>query len=133
MMRALIATMMLLSAATPDAEAQDRPPRDPKATRASDLVELVTLDPTISLDIRYATTNNFLGKVVYPEARAFLHRPAATALVAAHRELARLNANPAAPQCAAEAARPACAPGECNRVVVAPRATDRNDVVVVSP
>ena len=89
MMRALIATVMLLSAATPSAEAQDRPPRDPKATRASDLVELVTLDPTISLDIRYATTNNFLGKVVYPEARAFLQRPAAAALVAAHRELAR--------------------------------------------
>ena len=69
--------------------AQEKPPRDPKATRAPDLVELVTLDPTITLDIRYATTNNFLGKVVYPEARAFLQRPAATALVAAHRELAR--------------------------------------------
>ena len=69
--------------------AQDRPPRDPKATRQADLVELVTLDPTIKLDIRYATTNNFLGKVVYPAARAFLQRPAAEALLAAHRELAR--------------------------------------------
>src|SRR5688572_18689580 len=69
--------------------AQDRPPRDPKATRRADLVELVTLDPTIKLDIRYATTNNFMGKVVYPEARAFLQRPAADALLAAHRELAR--------------------------------------------
>ena len=68
--------------------AQDRPPRDPKATRQADLVELVTLDPTIKLDIRYAGTNNFLGKVVYPEARAFLQRPAAMALLAAHRELA---------------------------------------------
>lgn len=69
--------------------AQERPPRDPKATRRADLVELVTLDPTIKLDIRYATTNNFMGKVVYPEARAFLQRPAANALLAAHRELAR--------------------------------------------
>ena len=69
--------------------AQDRPPRDPAATRQPDLVELVTLDPTIRLDIRYATTNNFTGKVVYPEARAFLQRTAADALVAAHRELAR--------------------------------------------
>jgi zinc D-Ala-D-Ala dipeptidase len=65
------------------------PPRDPAATRTPDLVELVTLDPTIALDIRYAATNNFLGKQVYPEARAFLQRPAAVALVAAHRELAR--------------------------------------------
>ena len=64
------------------------PPKDPKATRKADLVELVKLDPTIKLDIRYATTNNFLGKVVYPEARAFLQRPAAEAVVAAHRDLA---------------------------------------------
>ncbi len=69
--------------------AQERPPRDPKATRRADLVELVRLDPTIKLDIRYAATNNFMGKVVYPEARAFLQRPAADALLAAHRELAR--------------------------------------------
>ena len=64
------------------------PPKDPNATRSADLVELVQLDPTIKLDIRYATPDNFTGKKVYPEARAFLQRPAAEALVAAHRELA---------------------------------------------
>ncbi len=63
------------------------PPQDPKATRAADLVEIVKLDPTIKLDIRYASTNNFVGKPVYTEARAFLQRPAAEALVKAHREL----------------------------------------------
>ena len=68
--------------------AQAGPPKDPKATRPPDLVELVKLDPTIRLDIRYAGTNNFLGKPVYTEARAFLQRPAAEALVAAHRALA---------------------------------------------
>jgi zinc D-Ala-D-Ala dipeptidase len=47
----------------------------------------VKLDPTIKLDIRYAGTNNFLGKPVYKEARAFLQRPAAEALWKAHREL----------------------------------------------
>jgi len=67
--------------------AQDRPPKDPAATRAPDLVELVKLDPTIKLDIRYAGTNNFLGKPVYKEARAFLQRPAAESLLKAHREL----------------------------------------------
>jgi D-alanyl-D-alanine dipeptidase len=77
---------VVLSVAT--IAAQRTPPVDPKATRPADLVELVTLDPTIKLDIRYAGTNNFLGKAVYPEARAFLQRPAATALLAAHKELA---------------------------------------------
>ena len=67
---------------------QDAPPKDPSATRRPDLVELVKLDPTIKLDIRYAGTKNFLGKPVYKEARAFLQRPAAEGLVAAHRDLA---------------------------------------------
>jgi D-alanyl-D-alanine dipeptidase len=69
--------------------AQGGPPADPRATKSADLVELVKLDSTIRLDIRYAGTNNFLGKPVYPEARAFLQRPAAEALVAAHRDLRR--------------------------------------------
>ena len=55
--------------------------------RAPDLVELVTLDPTIRLDIRYATRDNFLSTAVYTQARAFLQRPAAEALVAANAEL----------------------------------------------
>lgn len=87
-MTQLAALFMALFIAAPLA-AQDRPPRDSKATRPADLVELVTLDSAIKLDIRYATTNNFLGKAVYPEARAFLQRPAAEALIKAHRELAR--------------------------------------------
>jgi D-alanyl-D-alanine dipeptidase len=84
-----LALACLLTAASA-ATAQDRPPRDPNATRQADLVELVTLDPAIKLDIRYATSNNFLGKPVYPEARAFLQRPAADALLRAHRALAPL-------------------------------------------
>ena len=71
------------------AAAPQGPPKDPAATRAAELVELITLDPSIKLDIRYAGTNNFVGKPVYKESRAFLQRPAATALVAAHRELAQ--------------------------------------------
>ena len=68
---------------------QDRPPATPEATRKADLVELVKLDKTIKLDIRYAGTNNFLGKPVYKEARAFLQRPAAESLLKAHRDLAK--------------------------------------------
>lgn len=63
------------------------PPTEKPATRASDLVELTTLDPTIKLEIRYATTNNFAGAKFYDEARAFMQRPAADAVVRAHHAL----------------------------------------------
>ena len=55
--------------------------------REPDLVEPVTLDASIRLDVRYATTNNFMGSVFYDEPRAFLQRPAAEALVRAHQAL----------------------------------------------
>jgi CubicO group peptidase (beta-lactamase class C family)/D-alanyl-D-alanine dipeptidase len=63
------------------------PPTEPGTLRAPDLVDLAGLDPTIKLDIRYATTNNFLGTPVYTSARAFLQRPAAEALLRAHQSL----------------------------------------------
>ncbi len=50
-------------------------------------MELATLDLTIKLDIRYATTNNFLGTPVYSQPRAFLQRPAAEALLRASKKL----------------------------------------------
>ena len=66
---------------------KQQPPSERGTFLKPDLVELVKLDPTIKLDIRYATTNNFLGTPVYTQARAFLQRPAAQALLRAHREL----------------------------------------------
>ena len=62
---------------------QHGPPRESGSFRRADLVELIKLDPTIRLDIRYATTNNFLHRPVYTQARAFLQRPAAESLVRA--------------------------------------------------
>jgi D-alanyl-D-alanine dipeptidase len=82
MMRVAVALVAVLLA-------QQAPPKDPNATRTADLVELVKLDPTIKLDIRYAGSNNFLGKPVYKESRAFLQRPAAEALLKAHQQLAK--------------------------------------------
>jgi D-alanyl-D-alanine dipeptidase len=55
--------------------------------RRPDLVELVKLDSTIKLDIRYATGNNFMKQAMYTQAKAFLQRPAAEALIRAHRNL----------------------------------------------
>ena len=63
------------------------PPAEKPAARATDLVELTALDPSIKLEIRYATTNNFAGTKFYDEARAFMQRPAAAAVVRAHRAL----------------------------------------------
>ncbi len=63
------------------------PPKEDGDFRDSDLVELIKLDSTFVLDIRYATDNNFVGRPVYSEARAFLQRPAAEALVQVNREL----------------------------------------------
>jgi CubicO group peptidase (beta-lactamase class C family)/D-alanyl-D-alanine dipeptidase len=64
-----------------------QPPRESGNFRKSDLVELISLDPTIKLDVRYATSNNFMGTPLYTQPRAFLQRPAAEALVRAHRWL----------------------------------------------
>jgi len=64
-----------------------KPPQENRSFRAPDLVDLTTMDPTIKLDIRYATPNNFLGTPVYEEAKAFLQRPAAEALARAAQKL----------------------------------------------
>ena len=65
----------------------DEPPREPGTFRPADLVELVRVDPTLRLDVRYATSNNFVGRPVYGEGRAFLQRPAAEALLGASHDL----------------------------------------------
>lgn len=66
---------------------QQGPPKEAGKFREPDLVEIAKLDPTIRLDIRYATTNNFMGRPMYAQAKAFLQRPAAEAVVRAHRSL----------------------------------------------
>jgi D-alanyl-D-alanine dipeptidase len=63
------------------------PPAERGEFLASELVELRALDPTIKYDIRYASTNNFMSAVFYSQPRAFLQRPAAEAVVRAHRKL----------------------------------------------
>jgi D-alanyl-D-alanine dipeptidase len=63
------------------------PPKEKGPFLPSDLVELTSLDPTIKLEIRYATSNNLFGTPFYSQARAFLQRPAAEALVRANASL----------------------------------------------
>ena len=84
--RARLAFLLLFLASTCALRAQE-PPKEEGNFRAPDLVELIRLDPTIRLDIRYATPNNFVGRPVYTQARAFLQRPAAEALARVSRAL----------------------------------------------
>lgn len=63
---------------------QSDPPPMPErlgSGKPSHLVELGSAEPLVRLDLRYATANNFTGRVVYPSARAFLQKPAAEALL----------------------------------------------------
>lgn len=83
----IAALFLLLLTLRFDALAQGQPPKEEGAFRTPDLVELKKLDATIKLDIRYATSNNFAGRPVYTESRAFLQRPAAEALLRVSRAL----------------------------------------------
>ena len=51
------------------------------------MLELIKLDNTIRLDMRYARADNFVGRPVYDKARAFLQKDAAGALVRVHQGL----------------------------------------------
>ena len=55
--------------------------------RKGEIVDLLSVDSTFVLDIRYATANNFTKVVLYPEAKGKLRREAAESLAAVQREL----------------------------------------------
>lgn len=59
----------------------------PIEKHVSELVDLESFDPTMKLDVRYATENNFVGKAVYPFPKAYLQKPVAESLKRAHEKL----------------------------------------------
>lgn len=63
-----------------------KPPKESNKL-PSELVELIDLDSSIHLDIKYATKENLVGKPVYAQARAFLQKPAALSLINANKYL----------------------------------------------
>ena len=75
---ALVAAMLMLASAC-----AARAPRP----LAPDLVDITTVDPTIRLDLRYATRDNFTGVALYPAARCLLRRDAAERLARVQRRL----------------------------------------------
>jgi D-alanyl-D-alanine dipeptidase len=83
----LIAISAVLGMGAAGVPGEAGPPPEAGPFRATDLVEIVAIEPDIRLDVRYARKDNFTGRAVYKEARAFLQRPAAEALARAHRAL----------------------------------------------
>ncbi len=67
-----------------------QPPDETGDFLESDLVELRGLEANIAYDVRYATSNNFMGTPFYNSAHAFLQRPAAEALARTARKLGAL-------------------------------------------
>ncbi|OYP34736.1 serine hydrolase [Rhodopirellula sp. MGV] len=63
------------------------PPNETGDFYPTDLAEVVGLDSSIHLDIRYATTNNFTGAVFYKQPKAFMQRDAAKAVAQANGKL----------------------------------------------
>ncbi|EGC28754.1 hypothetical protein DICPUDRAFT_159759 [Dictyostelium purpureum] len=59
-------------------------PFDSEVHKNHNLVDLSTISNTIKFDIKYASTDNFVGIKLYPEAKAFLNREAAESLLKAH-------------------------------------------------
>ena len=59
----------------------------PEISTKHNLIELRKLDLTLKLDIKYATKNNFLGRPVYKEPKAFLQKEVAEELIKINNEL----------------------------------------------
>jgi len=55
----------------------------------NELVDLADFIPNVVIDIRYADTNNFTGKKIYTDARAFARKPVAEALLQIQQILAK--------------------------------------------
>lgn len=58
-----------------------------KANPDNELIEIKKSIPNITLDIRYATKNNFMQQVMYKQARAFARKPVVEALKKIQRAL----------------------------------------------
>jgi D-alanyl-D-alanine dipeptidase len=86
-LRRLLLVFLAAAGICPVGCARERPPAERGPFHESELVEIVRLNPAIRLDIRYATADNVVHRPVYRQARAFLQRPAAEALVRASRAL----------------------------------------------
>ena len=59
----------------------------PNPEGAAQLVELKRVAPDVRLEVRYATSNNFMKRVLYPQPRIFVRREVGDALARVQRRL----------------------------------------------
>jgi D-alanyl-D-alanine dipeptidase len=81
---AMMAAAQIVSCSKPRKTESTSLPSEPVPRRVASpagLVEIKAKAPGIRLDLRYATANNFTGRVLYSQARAFLQGVAAQALM----------------------------------------------------
>ena len=76
--------MAVVFALVASARGQSKP-----APRSDEFVDVAVVAPTIKLDLRYATADNFTHQVVYPAARCLLRREVAERLARVQTALAR--------------------------------------------
>ena len=88
--RVVLGFLIAVSSATcaPQGMASATPPPPPPAVsdeaRAAGLVDVRTVVPDAVIDLRYATSNNFVGEPMYPaDARCLVHESMAAGLAAA--------------------------------------------------
>ena len=65
------------------------PPPPPIDFDTTEWTEMTRLNPTIALDIRYATANNFMDTVIYDCGRCFYRKKVARSLDAVQRDLSK--------------------------------------------
>ena len=83
------ATTVALPSLQATAHSDAASPLQPEAEDG--LVDLRILVPDVLLDMRYASTNNFVGKPVYAKSRCLLRKPVAGALLAVQANLRKDN------------------------------------------
>jgi len=83
----VVATLALAAATAQQPAPAPGPPVEKGPFLVSELVEVVALEPMVKLDVRYATADNFMKRVLYSQPRVFLQRAAAEGVARAHRRL----------------------------------------------
>ena len=69
---------------TQNTPTKNTPTKDTPIPNTNDLVELLKLDNSFIIDMKYATEDNFTKKVIYPSAKCILHKNTAAKLIKAN-------------------------------------------------
>jgi D-alanyl-D-alanine dipeptidase len=59
-------------------------------TGSNDLLDIKKLDPTIIIDLKYATKDNFTCQIIYPSSVCYVHKDTACALSNVQKELSSM-------------------------------------------